>query len=434
MRYLIGVSLALVCGIGPAWCNGGGYARGGAAGGDVQGFEPVATEHIRIVDEQLTATLGPNEAAVEVRYLMRNETAKRVKVKFGFPVEESPDDDMMGPNDSQRAPSKEPKYCHGYQLTAAGGAVKAKWQAEPKPAANAPADSRFKGLAGWFVSELTFAPSEEKPVTIRFRSGYPQSGFHMSSQGTVSAANFTYRLSTAACWAGTIGSGRIELKAAAGVDPAEVRVIKPVNRFHKEGGAWVWKFENLEPTLADDLMVEVVPEVESMRGEGRLCHSRNNQWYYLSTDYAVKASSVLAAESGWTYEPENVKGSAETCWAEGANGPGTGEWLELRPKEAKSLLGLQLKPGLQSSVALFQANARPKRVQVLLNDEHSLVVDIPDLMDFCRIPLDGYAKPVKVIKLVFEDVWPGNRFEDLCVSWIGLEVKLPKKPKQDPSR
>jgi hypothetical protein len=33
--------------------NGGGYARGGATGGDVQGFEPVATERIRIVDEQL---------------------------------------------------------------------------------------------------------------------------------------------------------------------------------------------------------------------------------------------------------------------------------------------------------------------------------------------------------------------------------------------
>jgi len=55
-------------------------------------------------------------------------------------------------------------------------------------------------------------------------------------------------------------------------------------------------------------------------------------------------------------------------------------------------------------------------------------------MDNCRIPVRGYEKPVKVVKLTFEDVWLGTRFEDLCVTWIGLEVKLPKKPKQDPVR
>ena len=417
------------------WGNGGGYARGGAVGGDVLGFEPVATEHIRILDEQLTANLNPNEAAVTVNYLMRNETNQRVKVKFGFPVEESLDDDFMGPNGKPQPVLKEPKYCQGYELTAAGKAVKAKWQAEPKPTGNAPADARFKGLGGWYVSELTFAAGEEKPVMIRFRSGYPQSGFHVSDQGTMSSANFTYRLSTAACWAGTIGSGRIELIPAAGVDPSEVKVLKPVNRFRKEGNAWVWKFEDLEPTLADDLTVEVVPAVESMHGGGRLNHGRNNQWYYLSTAYTVKASSVHAPEESFTYEPENVKDTYDgSCWVEGASGPGTGEWLELRPKEPKQLSGLEIAPGFHKSAELFKANARPKRIKVTLNGEHSFVADVPDLMDTYRIPVRGYGQPVKVIKLVFEDVWPGARFEDLCVTWIGLEVKLPKKPKQDPVR
>jgi hypothetical protein len=420
---------------GSALGNGGGYVRGGATGGSLQGFEPVATEHIRILDEQLTAELGPAEAAVTVRYLMRNETAKRVKVKFGFPVEESLDDHPMGLPGTKSQPPREPKYCQGYQVTAAGKPVKAKWQAEPKPTGNAPADARFTGLGGWFVSELTFAAGEEKPVMIQFRSGYPQTGFHVSDQGTMSSANFTYRLSTAACWAGTIGSGRIELKPAAGVDPAEVKVLKPVNRFHKEGGSWVWQFADLEPTLADDLLVEVVPAVESMHGGGRLNHVRNNQWYYLSTDYAVTASSVLAPEAGWTYEPEHVKDYSDfSCWVEGASGPGTGEWLELRPKESKRLLGLELKPGLQKSAGLFTANARPKQVKVVVNGTHSFVAGIPDRMGSCRIPFHGYDQPVKVLKLVFEDVWPGTRFEDLCMTWIGLEVKLPKKPQQDPVR
>jgi hypothetical protein len=34
-----------------------------------------------------------------------------------------------------------------------------------------------------------------------------------------------------------------------------------------------------------------------------------------------------------------------------------------------------------------------------------------------------------VVKLIFEDVWPGTEFEDLCVSGIQLEVRLDKKPK-----
>jgi hypothetical protein len=435
MRKIILMGLGMLWASSLAWGNGGGYARGGATGGDVQGFEPVATEHIRILDEQLTADLGPTEADVTVRYLMRNETNKRVKVKFGFPVDESSDDEFVDGQGTKQPPPKEPKHCQGYQLSAAGQVVKAKWQAEPKQPANGPADARFKGLSGWFVSELTFAAGEEKPVMIRFRSGYPLSGFQVSGQGTMSSSNFTYRLSTAACWAGTIGKGRIELKPTAGVDPTEVKVLKPVNRFRKEGNAWVWNFENLEPSLADDLTVEVVPSVESMHGGGRLCHGRNNQWYYLSTDYAIKASSVHAPEERFTYEPENVKdGYPGSCWVEGASGPGTGEWLELRPNEPKALSGLQMWPGFHKSPELFKANARPKRIKVTLNGEHSFVADIPDLMDNCRIPLRGYDKPVKVIKLAFEDVWPGARFEDLCVTWIGLEVKLAKKPKQDPVR
>lgn len=40
--------------------NGGGYFRGGVENtGDVSGFEPKATENIRILDEKLTVKLGP---------------------------------------------------------------------------------------------------------------------------------------------------------------------------------------------------------------------------------------------------------------------------------------------------------------------------------------------------------------------------------------
>jgi hypothetical protein len=79
----------------PLHANGGGYFRGGVErAGDVAGFEPKETEKIRIMDEKLTVVLGQKSADVEVRYLMRNETDKMVKVRFGFPVEESFDRDI----------------------------------------------------------------------------------------------------------------------------------------------------------------------------------------------------------------------------------------------------------------------------------------------------------------------------------------------------
>lgn len=96
MKHLKWSGLILVCTSGIAWGNVGGFvAKGGVrANGDVRGFEPVATENIRILDEKLTANLGPTQAEVEVRYVMKNLTSKQVKVKFGFPVEESFDQNV----------------------------------------------------------------------------------------------------------------------------------------------------------------------------------------------------------------------------------------------------------------------------------------------------------------------------------------------------
>ena len=140
--------------------NGGGYFRGGVEhAGDISGFEPSATENVRLLDEKLTIALGPKEADVEVRYVMRNETDKKVKVRFGFPVEESFDNDEMGmaPADQKRPiDGRKLQYCNHYQISAAGNPIAVKWQGELKNSK----DERFKGVAGWLISELTFAPRE----------------------------------------------------------------------------------------------------------------------------------------------------------------------------------------------------------------------------------------------------------------------------------
>ncbi len=419
-----------------AVANGGGYSRGGLEHvGDVVGFEPEQTEKIRILDEKLTIELGPKEAQVEVRYLMRNETNQKVKVRFGFPVEESFDemiDEERSPNEEANSkPKNKLKYCQDYVITASGKPINSKWQGEEKSTD----DPRFKGIVGWLISEITFAAGEEKPVMIRFRSGYPYENWSVSDNESESAALFRYRLSSAACWAGTIGTGKMILKPA-GIDPKELRVIKPVNRFKKEGENWVWNFENLEPTLADDLEIEARPRVESASdSDGKRYIERGDQWLMAHTNYRVKASSVLAPADGQTYEAAHVKNFwGQNTWSEGVAGTGMGEWLELKPEVAKPLAAIEIHPGYTKNEELFQANARPKKILIQLNDEHSFIADVPDENAMFRIPIAGYAKPVKTLRLTFQEVWPGKRFEDLCVSGVTLHVKLDQKPKIGPVR
>ena len=432
MKISTWIAIGFTVMIQPALANGGGYFRGGVERtGDVAGFEPTETEKIRILDEKLTVELGPKSADVEVRYLMRNETDKKVKVRFGFPVEESFDRNLMVPvGEDDSSKTTRLKYCQDYVITAGGKAITAKWQGEEKT------DGKpFKGIAGWLISEITFAAGEEKPVMIRFRSGYPAENWSVSDDGSETAAMFRYRLSTASCWAGTIGSGRITLKPA-GIDPSELKVLKPVNRFKREGENWVWNFENLEPTLADDLEIQAQPEInEHNGGEAIRYIERGDRWLMSHTNYQIKASSFLPAEGDHSYEPEKVRNFwGDDAWCEGVKGSGVGEWLELTPAVPKPLNAIEIEPGMTKTEELFKANARPKKVLVELNGEKRFTVEIRDSKDVYRIPIPDYSKPVKKIRLTFQEVWPGTRFEDLCVSGIRLQVRLDKKPKIEPVR
>ena len=442
------LGLFLISGM-EAWGNGGGYISGGLRStGGIVGFEPVATEHVRILDETLTIRAGKDRAKVEVRYVMRNMTDRKVKVRFGFPIEESADENPYQPTSgSARASHKSPQYCKDYAITARGKALRVAWQAEKNPEG----DPRFKGLSGWNISEITFAKGEEVPVMIRFESVYPGSHHFVSDTSSTSAGIFRYRLSTAACWHGTIAEGRVIIEPD-GIDAVDIRVIKPVNRFRKEGTRWLWTFKELEPTLDDDLEIECQPEV-NVFGHQPLVKDRHavpehllaeyiqrgGRWSMMHSNYAVKASSTLPPDGDIRYDATHVRETWEAkAWSEGAAGSGVGEWLELVPAAAKPLIDIRLKPGYQkktdSGRDLFKANARPKRVRVELNGEHRFDVEVPDREEEVVIPVSGYGKPVRRIRLTFTEVYPGEIYEDLCVTSVRLHALLDREPKFQPQR
>ena len=107
--------------------------------------------------------------------------------------------------------------------------------------------------------------------------------------------------------------------------PQELKVIKPVNRFNKEGDAtWVWTFDNLEPTLADDFEIEARPKTETyyrpIAGEVTRTDadtsSGGEQWTMAHSNYRVKASSTLPPEGRHKYDRrEHPAAWSEACGA-----------------------------------------------------------------------------------------------------------------------
>ena len=440
-RFAVVVAAVLALSSSNSQANGGGYSRGGVSyTGTVAGFEPSGTENVRIMDEQLSIRLGRKQAEVEVRYVLKN-TGRATSVRFGFPVEELAGESMFEPEKKPAPIKSSPEYCRNFLIEVGGKPVAAKFESETPEAKKD--DSRRVGLKGWMVSKIVLGAGEEKTMTIRYVSEYPYSNFFVSDDGTVSARTFNYRLSTGACWADTIAKGRVVIEPD-GVNPDEVRVLKPVNRFRREGGRWVWDFEKLEPALADDIVVEATPGESSYGGRNMSGNfsggqrvnflERNGAWYVEHTNYSVKASSTLAPEDNKDYSADNIR-TWDNVWSEGAPGPGIGEWLELVPEVPQPLESIRITPGHCESKGLFKANARPRRVEVLINGSYRFETVLDDDFNVLqRIPITGYHEPVKKLRLTVMDVFPGSKYEDLCISRLALESRLKKKPHIQPAR
>lgn len=412
-----------------AWANGGGYVSGGVRStGGVKGFEPEQTEKVRIRDENLTIRLRSKEALVEVRYILKNTSPNSAHVKFGFPVEEVASQNYLGePIDlTAHAKRKSPLFLGDYRVTINGAEVKSTYQQEPLREN----DARFDGLAGWMVSEVRFRPGEERTMTISYRAKYYHEYFSVSDDESGSPKIFSYRLSTGAAWEGPIERGRITIEPE-GVVPFEVRVAKPVNKFRKDGDRWVWDFENLEPTLADDIHVISEP---AYRIHDEFVE-RDGKWSVRHGNYSVKASSTLTPQGEHRYEAENLRREGwNSVWAEGAAGDGKGEWIEITPDVPGPLRALWIHPGFASDEDKFKANGRPRKLEIVLNDSYKFEAELDDDASYQAIRVPSFDKRVEKVKITVKSVYPGSRFEDLCIAKIGLETALAKKPKIQPVR
>jgi hypothetical protein len=431
--------------------NGGAWQTGVPLTGNLAATDQKKTTNVTIEDEKLTIDLHQEFAAVEVRYRMKN-TGAQVEQDFFFPVE------RWAEGDGEDAGTAKVDL-ENYKITADGTELKfhnvdAKGE-KPKAEKDASGWGDFKaGTRLWKKSVIPFAQGQTREITIRYRSPYAANQSSVSDDSHSTEAYLRYSLSPAATWKGPIGKGTITVNCLH-PRPEEVSIAKPKNRFKKVGDTQlVWEFQNLKPTLADDMKIVAhpaydmyyFPNPETMADEAAKAEADNQPKFHANyvviggryflehTDYNVTASSTLATQGEHQYAADNMKDyNSGSTWAEGVDGDGIGESLTLDVRRPLPLDTILIMPGYRSTEnkSLWAKNNRVAELEITLNGEHTFTAAIPDeeFAELYPIPVRGYTKPVKNVKLVIKKVHRGTAARDTCISRLELRGRLSEKPK-----
>ena len=134
--------------------------------------------------------------------------------------------------------------------------------------------------------------------------------------------------------------------------------------------------------------------------------------YYLDT-FSINASSPLK-----DYPPEYIYDEDyDTAWAEGAEGDGTGEWVELKAEEEIEVNGFEILNGYGKSDDLYYKNNRVKKVKIEFSDGSYIEKTLEDSEYWQEIGLNNTVK-TSTIKITILEVYSGSMYQDTCISEI----------------
>jgi hypothetical protein len=448
------------------FANGGAWQTGVPVTGNAAATDAKKTTNVTVEDENLTIDLHQEFAAVEVRYRMKN-TGGQVDQDFFFPVERWAESEDEAGNTNVDL--------EDYTITADGTELKfdtvdAKG-AQPKAEKSKGWGDYKPGVRLWKKSSIPFTQGQTREIVIRYRSPYAANQSGVSDDYHSDELYVRYSLSPAATWKGPIGKGKITLNYLH-PRPEEIAIVKPKDRFKKVTDTrFAWEFQNLKPTLADDMKIVVHPARDTYPARGEYAANyedqkfhadyvvEKNRYFVQHTDYDAVASSTRSPEPAPTasatptataspaesesdsapleererkFDVENIKGLVwGTTWAEGVEGDGIGESISLTVHHPLPLDAIMIMPGFKSEdKTRWTKNNRVAELEITLNGEQTFTAAIPDeqFNQLYPIPVRGYTKPVNAVKLVIKKVHPGTESHDTCISRVDLRGMLSKKP------
>lgn len=130
-------------------------------------------------------------------------------------------------------------------------------------------------------------------------------------------------------------------------------------------------------------------------------------------------SSTLPAEGDNTYGASNATdGDLSTCWSEGIDGEGAGEWMRLALDGPVALATIEIANGYQKDGRRFYGNPRVARLLIEYSTGSSQTVQLYDSTGFQIVtPL---SDATEWVRFTIESTYPGETWQDTSISEIRL--------------
>ena len=188
---------------------------------------------------------------------------------------------------------------------------------------------------------------------------------------------------------------------------------------------------------AAEVMLNVVSENYSGDATKTFSATAGDQMPLQLLYSGITASSTLAAQPSdldggaiFEYLPYHAfDGAKETTWAEGSDGDGVGEWLQIDFARPTPVGGFEIMNGYWRLDQRLVENNRVKRIRVDFSDGESEEFTLAD-------PVSGEYQPTLTgsgerltftkthittdVRFTILEVYPGNRWNDTCITDISL--------------
>lgn len=288
----------------------------------------------------------------------------------------------------------------------------------------------------WFMTELSFNSGETMILTVQYRFKTLFLDFITTKSFFPGYDNrfFRYTLNPAGNW----GSGIVE-------DFSYEIDFSSVLRNHgsvisvPEAGEWIsdgiYRFEQENFDIAEADTIRVVYEVNAWKTADYI------RELSIPDDCieSIRVSSTLDPQGSSDYSISNLLDmDFTTAWVEGSGGDGTGEWIEI-DLGGFSVAYIGILNGYTKDENTYFGNSRVREVgyELTYDQEESSysyfsgdVGEIVDLTDTPWTEFDdnnfyqfvqtiyssGMEKPIKKIRLEILDVYPGDDYDDLCIT------------------
>lgn len=217
--------------------------------------DSLSFQKIQMVQEMVKVQLYKGVAVVKGVYQMHNPTQDDFSLQVGYPLNA-----FYDPSASHRKMEIRFDDLYGLKVRVKGIPVEVYLDSMGGQG------SGVVGASEWYVWETHFSPGEITTLEVQFMvntndasvlEGYDRGNFNA----------FIYLLESGSTWKQPVGKGTIMIELMGGLTLKDIRGVAPDRRFlvNEARNVLVWRFENLEPSAADNPVITYGKRLEDFQ-------------------------------------------------------------------------------------------------------------------------------------------------------------------------